>query len=247
MIVSRRSGPDFYARLASVCIPPMSTVRRAALQGVQHTLPLFVAAVPFGLVLGVAIAETAVPDLAGWLSSSLIFGGAAQLAAITLLGSGAPASSALAAALVVNARHLMYSAALVPKFRGQPAWFRRLGPYVLIDQVFALSTVREGSPAEWRAYYLGSGLFAWFFWQVTVAAGIFLGPVIPAGLSLEFAIPVLFIGLVVPTLVRKPLVAAALSAVAVTALFSGLPNRSGMLIGGVAGAMVGTMMERRAR
>lgn len=223
----------------------MSNVRRAALQGVQHTIPLFVAAVPFGLVLGVAIAETPVPDLAGWLSSSLIFGGAAQLAAVTLLGAGAPASSALVAALVVNARHLMYSAALVPKFRGQPKWFRRLGPYILIDQVFALATVREAPPAEWRAYYLGAGGFAWVFWQITVAAGIFLGPVIPDGLSLEFAIPVLFIGLVVPTLVRKPLMAAALSAVAVTAIFSGLPNRSGMIIGAVVGALVGTLMERK--
>ncbi len=222
----------------------MSSVRRAALQGVQHTIPLFVAAIPFGLVLGVAIAETAVPDLAGWLSSSLIFGGAAQLAAVTLLGTGASASAALLAALVVNARHVMYSAALVPKFRGHPAWFRRLGPYLLIDQVFALSTVREDAPAEWRAYYLGSGVFAWVLWQITVAAGIFLGPVIPDGLRLEFAIPVLFIGLVVPTLVRRPLVVAAMAAVVVTAVFSGLPNRTGMLIGGVVGALAGTMMER---
>lgn len=208
-------------------------------------LPLFVGAVPFALVLGVAVAESAVPDLAGWSSSWLIFGGAAQLAAITLLASGAPAVSAITAALVVNARHLMYSAAMVPRFREQPAWFRWLGPYVLIDQVFALSSVRDDDPESWRAYYLGAGFFAWTMWQIVVGVGVLVGTAIPDTLSLEFGIPVLFIGLVVPTLVRRPALVSALVAVAVTAAFSGLPNRSGMLVGGLAGVVAGTWFERR--
>ncbi len=207
-------------------------------------IPLFIGAIPFGLVIGVTIATTSVPNFVGWLSSSLIFAGAAQLAAITLLGAGAPVAAALVAALVINARHLMYSAALVPRFRGQPGWFRRLAPYLLIDQVFALSMVRDDPSAEWRAYYLGAAVFAWVNWQITVAAGILLGPVLPGGLSLEFTVPLLFIGLVVPTLIRRPLVVGAVSAVAVTALLSGLPNRFGMLVGGLVGALVGTLAER---
>lgn len=210
--------------------------------------PLWVGAAPFGLLIGVAIAESAaVPDLAGWLSSSLIFGGAAQLTAISLLASGAPAASAVAGALVVNARHVMYSAAVVPRFREQPRWFRWIGPYLLIDQLFALVSVRpdDETPGFWRRYYLGGGVFAWTLWQLVVGIGVLAGPVIPADVSFEFAIPLLFIGLVVPTLIRRPAVVAAVVGFGVTALTLGLPNRSGMIVGGLVGAVAGAVVEGR--
>lgn len=213
----------------------------------RDMLPLFLGAVPFGVVIGVAIAESDVPNLPGWLSSSLVFGGAAQLTAISLLAAGAPALSAVVGALVVNARHLMYGAALVPRFRGQPRWFRGLGPYVLIDQVFALVSVRDEQedPAFWRSYYMGAGALAWSMWQVVVAVGLLAGPVLPEGLSLEFAIPVLFIGLVVPTLIRRPALVAAVTAVAVTTLLHGIPNRGGLLVGALAGVVAGTIVDLR--
>lgn len=221
--------------------------RRPFLLGMRDMLPLFLGAVPFGVVIGVAVAESDVPDLAGWLSSSLVFGGAAQLTAISLLAAGAPALSAVAGALVVNARHVMYGAALVPRFRGQPRWFRWLGPYVLIDQVFALVSVRDEAEdrAFWRSYYLGAGFLAWTMWQVVVAVGVLAGPVLPEGLSLEFAVPILFIGLVVPTLIRRPALVAAITAVAVTTMLHGIPNRGGMLVGGLVGVAVGTYVDLR--
>lgn len=224
----------------------MGSSRTHFILGARDMVPLFLGAVPFGLVLGVAIAETSVPNWAGFLSSSLIFGGAAQLGAITLLGSGAPALSALAAALVINSRHVMYSAAMVPRFRAQPIWFRRIGPYFLLDQVFALASLNRAEPYNWRAYYLGAGVFAWTAWQLIVGLGIVVGAVIPQGLGLDFAIPVMFIGLFVPSLTRKPPVVAAITGVVVTALTASVPNRGGMLIGGAVGMIAGTLVERRA-
>ena len=47
---------------------------------------------------------------------------------------------------------------LAPRFQGQPAWFRWVGPYVLIDQVFALTQVKDLSDdADFRRYYLAAG------------------------------------------------------------------------------------------
>jgi 4-azaleucine resistance transporter AzlC len=223
----------------------LAVQRQSFLLGMRHMAPLLLGAVPFGLVLGVTVAESSVPNWAGLASGVLIFGGSAQLVSITLLGEGAPAFSALAAALVVNARHLMYSAALVPRFRRQPRWFRWFGPYILIDQVFALCSVRDDEPDRWRAYYLGAGLLALVMWMVAMAAGILVGSVMPAGLRLEFGIPILFIGLMVPAITRRPAAIAALVAVAVTAAFSGVPNRGGILIGGFAGMLAGAWAERR--
>lgn len=206
-------------------------------------------AVPFALVIGLAISEAGVNVFAGWSGSWLIFGGAAQLTLISLLGSGAAVIAAITAALVVNARHLMYSAALAPVFQEQPAWFRWVGPYVLIDQNFALATIEaeHADPETFRHYYLAVGFTFWTLWQVTTAAGIALGPVVPEDWNLEFAVPLLFLGLIVIGIDKSSKVVAALVGAGVTYVFAGLPNRSGLLIGAVVGVVAGTVMERMRR
>ncbi|MCI0425170.1 MAG: AzlC family ABC transporter permease [Actinobacteria bacterium] len=211
-------------------------------------LPLYVPAIPFALVLGLAIVDSGLNPLVGWSSSPLVFGGAAQLTLITLLGSGASTLAAIVAAMVVQARHLMYSAALAPVFQRQPRWFRWFGPYLLIDQMFALSILRaEDEPDAFRSYYLGAASLFWSFWMITTAVGLFIGPVIPAEWSLGFAVPILFLGLLVMGIDRWPKVVAALVAAAVTFVFAGLPNRVGLLVGALAGLLIGVVVERWRR
>ncbi len=224
----------------------MSWDRAAVRKGVTDALPLYVPAVPFALVIGLAISEGGLNVFAGWSGSWLIFGGAAQLTLVSLLGSGAGVLAAIVAALVVNARHLMYSAAMAPTFQKQPTWFRWVGPYVLIDQMFALAVIeeKEASPAEFRGYYLGAGFTFWTLWQITTALGIAIGPVIPDEWNLEFAVPLLFVGLIVIGIDRSSKVVAALAGAGVTFLFAGLPNRTGLLIGAVVGVIAGTVAER---
>ena len=215
--------------------------RRASIDAIS----IFVPGIPFGLVLGLAITESGINHVVGWSSSWLIFGGAAQLTLISLLGTGTAVFAAIAAALVVSARHFMYSTALAPTFQQQPRWFRWLGSYVLIDQVFALVSVRlDDDPETFRNYYLAAGATFWLSWQVTVAVGLFVGPVVPADWNLGFAIPILFIGLVVMGVDKWPKLTAALVGAGVTYLAAGLPSRGGLLVGAFAGIVAGTIAER---
>jgi 4-azaleucine resistance transporter AzlC len=227
----------------------MSFDRAAIQRGITDALPLYVPAVPFALVIGLAIVESGINVFAGWSGSWLIFGGAAQLTLISLLGSGAAVIAAITAALVVNARHLMYSAAMAPTFQTQPTWFRWLGPYVLIDQVFALAILeeRQSDSDTFRSYYVGVGLTFWTLWQATTALGIAIGPVVPEEWNLEFAVPLLFVGLIVIGIDRFSKLVAALTGAGVTVLFAGMPNRSGLLIGAMVGVLVGTIVERTGR
>lgn len=226
----------------------MTPDRAVARRAVTDALPLFVPAVPFALVIGLTIVEGGLEPLAGWSGSWLIFGGAAQLTLVSLLGSGAAVLAAITAALVVNARHLMYSAAMAPIFQAQPRWFRWLGPYVLIDQVFALSTLEaDRDPRSFRTYYLAAGATFWTLWQIVTALGIFIGPVVPEEWNLEFAIPILFIGLIVIGVDKSSKAVAALVGGGVTFLFAGLPNRSGLLVGALVGVAVGSLIEWRRR
>lgn len=211
-------------------------------------LPVFLPAIPFAFVLGIVIMDSGIAPLLGWSSSPMIYGGASQLALLTLLSDGAAIAAAVTAALVVNARHLMYSAAMAPTFQQQPTWFRWVGPYFLIDQVFALAMPRiHDEPESFRTYYLTLGIVFWLLWLSATAAGLFLGPVIPPSWGLSFSIPILFLGMLVMTINRWPKAAAAGVAAGVALLASGLPHRSGLLLGATAGILVGLLLDGRRR
>jgi 4-azaleucine resistance transporter AzlC len=223
----------------------MTVDQRIIRRAVADALPLYVPAVPFALVIGLAVVESGINPLIGWSSSWIIFGGAAQLTLISLLGSGTAVAAAVTAALVVNARHLMYSAALAPKFQSQPTWMRWLGPYLLIDQAFALSTLQlELDARSFRTYYLSIGMTFWTLWQITTAVGLAMGPVVPEEWNLEFAVPLLFLGLIVIGIDKSSKLVAALVGAGVTFLTAGLPNRTGLLVGAVVGILAGTLVER---
>jgi len=217
-------------------------------RGVFETIPLFIPAIPFALVFGVVVGESGIAPWLGWSSSPLIFGGAAQITIVSLLGEGASIAAAVTAALIVGARHLLYSVSIAPRFKGQPRWFRWLGPYVLIDQVFALAMLREDDdPKAFRTYYLAVGFTFWFLWMTCTAVGLFVGPLVPAYLNISFAAPVLFMALLVTAIDRWEKVAVALLSAGFTIMLSDLPNRSGLLVGALLGVFLGLVLETRRK
>jgi len=146
---------------------------------VRSAIPLFIPALPFALVLGLAITESAMPSAIGWSTNLFVFAGAAQLATVSLAAT-ATWLTLVATAAVINLRHVMYSAALAPRFRDQPTWFRWVGPCFLIDQTFALVTPRATMDAtSWRRYYLTAGIFFFTAWTTCVTIGLVAGGAIP--------------------------------------------------------------------
>ena len=221
--------------------------RAALLDGMRSVLPLLVGVVPFGLIFGVTAAGSAVGGGLGYASSVIIFAGAAQLATVQLVTAGSAAAVVIATALVINARHLMYSAALAPHFREFPARWRLVLPYILTDQAFAVSIIRyetESDPYYKRWFFFGGAISLWVTWQVTSAAGVLLGASIPESWSLDFAIPLVFLALLVPALRDRPSVVAALVGGAVALAASDISYNLGLLIGALSGIAAGVIAER---
>ena len=217
-------------------------------KAVLDTLTLFLPAIPFALIFGLVVVESGLPALLGWSTSPLMFSGAAQITLVTLLGEGASFAAAATAALIVGARHLFYSITLAPRFQGQPAWFRWLGPYLLIDQVFALTvTLDNRDPDYFRRYYLASGFSFWTLWMSFTALGLFIGPVIPESWGLAFATPVLFLGLLALSVDRWEKVVVAVAAMLITFALADMPNRSGMLVAAFLSILLGLLLERVRR
>lgn len=216
-------------------------------EGARAIAPLLVGVIPFGLILGVAAASSVIGTAAGWATSPIIFAGAAQLVTIELTNAGAAAAVVIATALVVNARHLMYSAALADHFRAFPGPWRYGLPYLMTDQAFAVSITRYPTvddPVYKRWFFLGAGLGLWGPWQVTTAIGAVLGAQIPESWSLDFAIPLVFMVLLILAVKDRPgFIAAAVGGIAAVA-GRGIPYRLGLIVAALLGIAAGVVAER---
>ena len=71
--------------------------------------------------------------------SAIVFGGAAQFAAVGYVVIGLAWPGVVLLTVLLNARHLLYSAALAPWIRDVPFWRRAVMAHLLTDEAFALS------------------------------------------------------------------------------------------------------------
>ena len=223
--------------------------------GVRDELPILVGVIPFGLIYGVLALTAGIPAVQAQAMSSIIFAGSAQFITAQLFGHGTPALVIVMTAAVVNLRHMLYSASLAPYVQKlRSAWKLVLG-YLLTDEAYAVVITRfqkEDNPApgahaydhkHW--YFLGAGLALWTTWQLSTAAGIFIGAQVPASWSLDFTLALTFIALVVPNLKDRPSLGAALAAGVTAVLAYNLPYKLGLVSAALVGILVGMWLEGR--
>lgn len=225
-------------------------LKEGFVDGSKAVWPLLIGVVPFGLVLGIVAADSSIGPVLGYATSIVIFGGAAQLATIQLLDEGVVAAVVIATALVIGSRHVMYSAALAPHFGEFPRWARYALPYVLTDQAFAVSIVRYHDvtdPAYKRRFFTGAALTLWGSWQLATLTGIVVGGQLPRSLSLEFAIPLVFLALLVLTVRSRPEFVAAIVGGVVTVSAISAPYGLGLIIGALSGVAAGLLAHRIMR
>ena len=225
----------------------MTHTRQAYRDGLTGVAPLLVGVAPFGRAFGVAAAQSQIGGALGYATSIIIFGGAAQMATVQLFDAGAASAVIIATALVINARHFMYSAALAPHFREFPAMWRYAAPYLMTDQAFAVSITRYETvtdPAYKRRYYIGAGLGLWLTWQMTTALGAIAGAGVPDSWSLDFAIPLVFLALLIPAVKDRPGLIAAIVGGVVALGGASIPYSLGLIIGALSGIAAGVIAER---
>lgn len=216
-------------------------------QGVRDFSPLILGVVPFGTVAGIAAIEVGLDFSHAMGFSIIVLAGAAQLASIALIGQDATLIVIIATALIINARFVMYSASLAPHFAGLSIPRRMLAAYLLTDQAYAFSIIRyrdeEWDVRQKLTYYLGVGGALWLVWQASTALGAALGAGVPEEWSLDFAVPLVFLALLVPAIREKADGTAALVAGALAVLAAGLAYNLALPIAAIAGIAAGVVFE----
>jgi predicted branched-subunit amino acid permease len=121
--------------------------------------------------------------------------------------------------------------------------------YVTVDGVFALFVGRF-RPADREAdghwYYLGGCLLSYAVWQLSSAAGIFGGSLIPREWPLDFAGTLSLVALVIPLLYDRAVVVGALAAGILAVAGADLPLNLGVLAAIAGGVLAGLTVARLA-
>jgi 4-azaleucine resistance transporter AzlC len=194
--------------------------------GVRAALPLAPSPVLFGLSFGVFAEAGGFDAPAAVVMSATTFAGAAQFAAVGVLGGGGTVVAAILAAVFLNARYAAISATVASIFPG--GRFRRVvASQSIVDESWALAG-RSGR-FEWPIL-VGAGLVFYVLWVGSTAVGTIAGGILddPAALGLDAAFAALFLALAVPYLKtvqgrQTALVAAAITLVLTPFTPLGLP------------------------
>jgi predicted branched-subunit amino acid permease len=241
--VGAMRSPEAPTRTATAT-PHQSSDSRIEWVALTDVAPIALGLIPFAVVIGITMARLGIPRAVGVVGSALVFAGSAQLAALTLLASGAGVIPMLLSVLLINARLAIYGGALEPLFRRQPRWFRWLGPHFLVDQNYGLVSARRdlAPPQRFRRYWLTTSLAIGAVWLTTISLAMTFAESLPQHSPISFAATCIYVALLVPKLDTRPGRAAAATAASTALVLGGVAHGAGVIAGVGAGVAVAALM-----
>lgn len=192
-----------------------------------------------GLLLAVAVGVVGVTfgvfaDAAGLslaqvvAMSALVFTGASQFAAVSVVDGGGSGAAAVGSAMLLAARNALYGP-VVAHVLPVGGIRRRVATQLVIDETAAMASVQDDDATAADAFWW-TGVWLWSLWNLGSVAGVMLGAVIgePDTWGLDAAFPAAFVALLAPHLRTAPgrvaaLTGAALAIVTVPIAPAGVP------------------------
>ena len=229
-------------------MPDHPTRRGEFWAGVRAVLPLVIGALPFGVIYGAVAVTGGLSTGATATMSAIVFAGSAQFVAAEMFAAGATPLSIIVTTFFVNARHALYAVTLAPHMRHLPQrWLAPLG-FLMTDEAFVVAIRRytQLDPSPFKHwFYLGAATTLYVNWQVYTFVGLLAGQAIPnpGAWGLDFAIPLIFIGMLIPQLVDRAILVCVLTAAATALLFRGLPHQTGLIVAAVVGVAAGVIAD----
>ena len=184
--------------------PPAEGLRRGVRAAAPFVLPTFAIGTSFGV-----LAEPVIGATAAIVMSFVVFAGAAQFAAVSVLINGGGAAAAVTAGVLINTRFLPMSLAAAPALRGGRLR-KATEAQAIVDASWAIANRGDGTFD--REILLGATLPQALGWWSGTILGALGGGLLgdPAKLGLDAIFPAFYLALVVGELRSGSAVVAAL-------------------------------------
>ena len=191
---------------------------------VSASLMIGVAFIVFGTSFGVLAVSAGASVAQACAMSLLVFTGASQMSAVSVIASGGSLASAFGGAVLLSGRNAVYGLAMSPVLKDGTLRSRLLGAQWVIDETTAVVSA-ETDPSTRRTAFWISGVILYASWNVGTLIGALVGSSInPSDFGLDAAFPVMFTAMLAPHLrTRSGKKAALFGAIAAVALAPFMP------------------------
>ncbi|KAA5889110.1 AzlC family ABC transporter permease, partial [Klebsiella pneumoniae] len=208
--------------------------------------PLCIGDFPFSFIVG-ALSVSA--GMSVWQStawSAIVIAGSAQMLALNMLKTGATLGVIIFTTLIINLRHVLYSASISGSVREASFFKKCFMSYALTDEVYA-TTVKEmeGNKKEKYLFYGSAMITFWAIWVLADFLGALVGASFPhiEKYGLDFAMVAAFIAIVVPQIKSQACTVAAVVAAVSGVLLVVLPYSLGIVVASVLGVLAGLCVD----
>lgn len=209
-------------------------------------MPLCIGDFPFSFIVG-ALSVSA--GMSVWQStawSAIVIAGSAQMLALNMLKTGATLGVIIFTTLIINLRHVLYSASISGTVREASFFKKCFMSFALTDEVYA-TTVKEmeGNKKEKYLFYGSAMITFWAIWVLADFLGALVGASFPhiEKYGLDFAMVAAFIAIVVPQIKSRACTVAAVVAAVSGVLLVVLPYSLGIVVASVLGVLAGLCVD----
>ena len=178
----------------------MKSINRTSLnfrQGCLDMLPMGMAVIPFGLMVGALAAQKGLDAWDVLMMSSLVYAGASQFMALEMWSTPVPILAIIGATALINLRHVMMGAALGPHVRHLPRAVKWSYISLMSDETWAMGLTTAAANKLTMSYVLGVIAPFYLLWLLSSVLGVSLGNVIndPTTYGFDFVFTAVFISM----------------------------------------------------
>ncbi|WP_111497593.1 MULTISPECIES: AzlC family ABC transporter permease [Marinobacter] len=205
-------------------------------------LPISLFVVAFGAAFGLAAVQKGIVPLEATLMSVLVFAGASQFAALELWGDQVALLPLMAITFAINSRHILMGASLYPMLRQMRTPQRYGILLVLSDANWAIAAQDYQNGRRNLEVILGGGAALWVAWLIGTLLGVYFGGLLqdPKSLGLDMVLGCFLLAMALGGRKNpRVLVAWAVAAGAAMAAYWWLPPHTHVVVGALAGGVVG--------
>ena len=167
-------------------------------RGFRDALPIMLGYFPIALTFGVLAKNAGLSVVESVLMSLLVYAGASQFMAVSMLATGIGVSAIVSAVFLMNLRHLVMSASVRSRMEGiSRRWYPIIGFY-LTDEVFSILILKRKHTDP--VYLVSLELASHLSWVAGTFGGYVLGAWVPDLLvqASGIALYALFVALLIP-------------------------------------------------
>lgn len=179
-------------------------VRQNFIAGAKTATPIVIGFIPVATAFGMVAMNAGLSLYQCVFMSFMVFGGASQLMAVTMLASGAGILQIIIATFAINFRHFVMGMSVMPKLKRIPVKWNLLLFFGLTDETFAIISLKNEEEIN-KFYVAGLNFTSFLAWVIGTLLGSFFIQFIPSYIrsSMIIAIYGLFIGLLVPAVKKE--------------------------------------------